>query len=106
MDGARSSELQIPRWASSTRRSTRWGQLGMTTLSDGAATHVREAGDGVPPGRRRYKMSRLKPRPTKQAQRCCPDPSLLSLGTSGRRYKSGAQSCAAAGSTRDNDEYA
>ncbi len=43
----------------------------------------------LPPGRRRYKMSRLKPRPTKQAQRCRPDPSLLSLGTSGRRYKSG-----------------
>src|SRR5438445_13258065 len=36
-------------------------------------------------------MSRLKPRPTKQAQGCRPDPSLLLLGTSGRRYKNQCQ---------------
>src|SRR6266581_3648781 len=79
---------------------------------------------GVPPGRRRYKMSRLKPRPTKQAQRCRPDPSVVRLGElprdgseslvcrpKGRRYKVGVKSrrgCDAndAIATRDHGEYA
>src|SRR5438309_4408468 len=34
-------------------------------------------------------MSGLKRRPRRQAQRGRPEPSLLSIGTSGRRYKSG-----------------